>query len=386
MRSKKELNFYIDSYIMNHVNYKRKIDPNTNDEYYEGTYQLHLLDRTTIQEDEIEYVFNRLNDNGILIVGDSPVLYGDFENYRYVRKAMYSNPEEVYDAEKCKQLMSEFKTMKVETEEDRDKYNSLREKLILMNSKLVNFIVAGFNQKGQFNSNLEELTSYGYEGLIMAIDKYAPDKGRFFSYAKKYIQGYVIGGIKYLNGFTSRYFAYKYMEAKKELEKELDITIDCDDEYIDEIARKIYSQDSQPLDTVEQLKTKISLMNILSIDEFEDSVYDDNTLYREVIDSVDNEFLEEEINKVLSKLTNRERKIIVAKYGLIDDCPKNYEETAAIFGCSRQSIYCVEKNALKKVKNSSAYTKKLFEYYYDMDDYNYSPTGIETVKVKQKRK
>ena len=383
MRKKEELDLYIYNHIMNQVNYKRKINPDTLEEYYEATYQLHtLFDKTTIEEDEIEYVFNRLNENGVIIVGNSPVLYGDFENYRYVVKPMYSKQKELFNKEKFNELMAEFKTMEIETKEDEEKYNLLRKQLITMNARYVEYIVASFNYNGEFDP--EELASHGYEGLILAVDNYNPEKGLFSEFAKKCIKGHIINGIKQMKGFNSRHFAYKYSLAKTELEQELGIIIDDETEYIDEIAEKIHSQDNFPVDTIEELKTKISLMNILSIDEIGDSFYDDNTLYHEVIESENKESFMDDFNN-LTSLTAREKEYLIVKYGLTDGINKTYEAAGEILGCSRQCVKNIEQRALKKLQQKWAYIK-FGSYYGDIGEYDYSPTGIDSVNVKQKVK
>lgn len=381
MRKKEELDLYIEEHVMNHVNYKRKIDSNTNEEYYEGSYPLHHLYKVTIQDDEIEYVFNKLNEKGILVVGDSPVLYGDFENYRYVIKPMYSKPKEQFDKEKNDALIKELKNMKVETSEDKEKYDILRKQIISMNARFVDYIVSAFNCN-EFSD--EELASYGYEGLIIAVDKFNPEKGLFSVFAKKCIQGQIINGIKQMKGFTSRHFSYKYALAKAELEHELGIEIDDATEYIDEIAKKIHSQDEFPVNTVEELKTRISLMNTLSIDEIGDTFYDDNTLYNEVIESENKKNFMDDFND-LTTLTVKEKEYLIVKYGLIDGINKTGEAAGKILGCSRQCVSDIEKRALKKLQRKWAHIK-FGSYYDDIGEYDYCPTGIETVNVKQKVK
>ena len=378
-----KLDLYIDEHIINYVSYKRKIDENTGEEYYEKTLPLNFLEKINLTDEEFEYVFNRLNDKGILVAGDSPVLYGDFDNYRCVQKFRYSKPKELYDAKKCNELMYKLKSMKVETEEEQVEYGLLRKKLISMNVRLVDYIIGRLNYGSKFN--IDELSSYGYEGLIMAVDRFDPNKGGFYSFAKNYILGYINRGMKNLKGFSTLRFASKYIKAKTDLEQELGIVIDDDIDFIDEIANKIYLQDKRPIDTVEQIKTRISLMNILSLDEMDDEFYDDNTLYQEVIEPYNKEFLRDDLESALSKLSDIGRRCLIVKYGLNDEIDKTGSETAKIIGCKSRNVYVTENMAICKLKNYAS-NKKLRDYYASMGEYDYSPCGIETVNVKQKSK
>ena len=384
MRKKEELELYINEHLMNRVKYTRKVDENTNEEYYEGVLQLFILSRSNIEEDELEYVFNSLKEKGIIITGESQVLYGDYENYRYVKSPMTFTKKEEFDEEKANELLKKLKTMKVVTEEDKKEYDLIRKKVITMNTRLVEFLVDVFNKRGEYDPR--ELESYGYEGLIVAIDKYEYGKTKFSTYANKYIYGYIIKGMINLKGFSERYFYYKYLEAKKELQEELQITIDDDFEYLDEIATKIYHQKESSLDTIEEIKTKISLTDIVSLDEIEDQVYDDNTLYNEVIEKISNESLRKDIDDILSKLTPKQRKSVVETFGLDDDIPKNNREVASILGCSHQSVHFSAQQGINKIKCKYRNIIKLKAYYNSMKEYNYNPNGIESIKIKQKVK
>lgn len=341
------------------------------------------MDKAVITDDELEYVFHVLNDRDILVVGDSPVLYEDFDNYKYVKRPVYKNQRDLYDAKKCDELIHRFKTMKTETEKEKLEYDFLRKKLVSMNVRFVDFIVNRLNHNGEFNS--DELLSYGYEGLIIAVDNFNIDKGSFSEYAKKCIQGSIITGMRLLRGFPSARFYDKYKNAKKMVEEELGITIENEFKYLDEISTKIYLQDSKPLDTVEQIKSKISLINNLSLDEIEEEFYDDNTLYYAVIESLNLECLKKDIDKFLSKLTVREKEVMIEKYGLQDGKPKTDREVANNMGCRRQNVSEIEKRSLHKLKQEKDIVK-LEEYYNSIGEYDYNPCGIETVKIKQKSK
>lgn len=383
MRKKEELDLYIDKTVMDRVKYKRKINPETNEEYYEGTYKLSFFYRDNLTDEEIEYVFHELNRRQILVVGNSSVLYSDFENYRYVRRPMNRFQKEEFDEEKFNELIFKFKTMKQETEEEQEEAILLRKKIISMNTRLVDFMVDRFNTNNEFDS--DELASYAYEGLISAVDNYDLDKGSFANFTFKCIEGYLLRGRQYLKGFSSSNFFYKYKDSKQILEEELGRKIEDDLEYVDDIATQIHSTYKLHLDTVDDIKTRIFLMNLYSLETMEDELYDDNTLYNDVIESLNLESLKEELDKCLSKLTPREKEIMIEKWGLKDGVYKSSREVAKIVGCKHQNIAEMERRSLYKLRNGLA-TKKLEDYYTNMGEYDYSPTGIEFSTEKQKVK
>ncbi len=61
--------------------------------------------------------------------------------------------------------------------------------------------------------------------------------------------------------------------------------------------------------------------------------------------------LKEEINNILSTLTERERKILVLRFGLEDGSPKTLEEVGSIFKVTRERIRQIEAKALRKLRH-----------------------------------
>jgi len=61
--------------------------------------------------------------------------------------------------------------------------------------------------------------------------------------------------------------------------------------------------------------------------------------------------LKEEINNVLSTLNERERKILILRFGLEDGTPKTLEEVGSIFEVTRERIRQIEAKALRKLRH-----------------------------------
>ncbi|MCK5684626.1 RNA polymerase sigma factor RpoD [bacterium] len=74
--------------------------------------------------------------------------------------------------------------------------------------------------------------------------------------------------------------------------------------------------------------------------------------------------LQEQINTVLSTLTDRESRVIKYRFGLDDGCPHTLEEVGKMFGVTRERIRQIEAKALRKLRHPSR-SKQLKEFYLD---------------------
>ena len=174
-----------------------------------------------------------------------------------------------------------------------------RTKLIEHNLRLVAHIVRKYYMSAP---NQEDLVSIGSIGLIKAIDSFDHSNGaRFATYGARCIQNEIL----------------MHFRAQKKLGCEVSIneTIDMDKEgnpltYIDVIAVE---------DTIaEDIDRKIHITKAL-----------------ECVDTV---------------LTERERTVIILRYGLGRWRPRTQREVADLLGISRSYVSRIEKAALEKIK------------------------------------
>jgi len=63
--------------------------------------------------------------------------------------------------------------------------------------------------------------------------------------------------------------------------------------------------------------------------------------------------LKEEMSSALSALTDREKKILVLRFGVADGCPRTLEEVGNIFKVTRERVRQIEAKALKKLRHPS---------------------------------
>ena len=175
-----------------------------------------------------------------------------------------------------------------------------RQKLILHNLRLVSHIVRKYYST---SPDSEDLTSIGVIGLVKAVDTFKTESGtRFATYAARCIQNEV------LMHFRS--------QKKRSGEVSLGETIDID-------------RDGNPL----------TYMDVISTNE-------------DLSEDID---LKTRIEKVLrlirGVLNDRERQIVILRYGLFD-AKRSYtqKEVAERLGISRSYVSRIEKSALEKLK------------------------------------
>jgi RNA polymerase primary sigma factor len=73
------------------------------------------------------------------------------------------------------------------------------------------------------------------------------------------------------------------------------------------------------------------------------------------------ELLKAQLTKVLSELTDRERRVLLLRFGLEDDRPRTLEEVGKEFNVTRERIRQIEAKALRKLRHPSR-SRKLKDY------------------------
>ncbi len=174
-----------------------------------------------------------------------------------------------------------------------------REKLILHNLRLVSHIVRKYYGTAK---NQEDLISIGTIGLIKAVDSFNPDNGaRFATYAAKCIQNEIL----------------MHFRSQKKLSAEVSIneTIDTD-------------RDGNPLTYIDVIAT-------------EDNIEEE----------IDREVKATRVRRLLTAvLDERERQIILLRYGLSGEEPRTQREVAQLLGISRSYVSRIEKGALETLR------------------------------------
>lgn len=173
-----------------------------------------------------------------------------------------------------------------------------RQKLILHNLRLVAHIIRKYYSG---SSCQDDLISVGSIGLVKAVDSYNQSKTtKFATYAAKCIQNEVL----------------MFFRSQKKLMKEISIneTIDID-------------RDGNPL----------AYIDVISSDE-------------SIADDVDQKMQTAKMYCLIQKILNeRERQILIMRYGLYGSKQYTQCEVAAVLGISRSYVSRIEKSALDKL-------------------------------------
>ena len=176
-----------------------------------------------------------------------------------------------------------------------------RDILIERNLRLVAHIARKYTGP---NTSAEDLISIGTIGLIKAIHTYTSKKAaRLATYAARCIENEILMSIR-----TSK-------KNKQEVSISLPIGTDKDG-------------------------NEISLNDILGTDP------------DEIIDNLNLKFQIQALYRAIDQaLTQREKQIILLRYGLEGQTPKTQREIASIMGISRSYVSRIEKKALSKLKD-----------------------------------
>lgn len=176
---------------------------------------------------------------------------------------------------------------------------SARKKLIEHNLRLVAHISKKYNSTV---SDSDDLISIGTIGLIKAVDTFRPEKGhKLSSYAAICIQNEIL----------------MYLRAGKK--NALDISM------------------NEPIDT-DRHGNVLTLMDIIAVD---DTISDDIDM------AIKCNKLKNLIN---SDLTDRERSIVIKRYGLDGRMPLTQKELSKSMNISRSYVSRIEKKALDKLR------------------------------------
>lgn len=224
-----------------------------------------------------------------------------------------------------------------------------RHKMIRSNLRLVISIAKRYTNLGLSFSDLVE---EGNIGLMRAVDKFNYKKGyRFSTYASWWIKQAIMRALSN-QGKTIRIPVYmfdivsKWRKVRDALTQKLDRVPTRN-----EIA-KIMKVPASKIKEIENIANRPSSLNApLSIDgsaELIDLIQDEN--YDRPIQNTEEVFKTERIDKLLDCLDEREKKVIVLRFGLRGQEPHTLEETAKQFDITRERVRQIEAIAIRKIK------------------------------------
>ncbi len=240
-----------------------------------------------------------------------------------------------------------------------------KNELISANLRLVVAIAKKYTGRGML---FLDLIQEGNMGLIKAVDKFDYKKGfKFSTYATWWIRQAITRAIAD-QARTIRIPVHmvetinKMTRIQRQLVQELGR-----DPSAEEIAERMGS--GMSADKVREIQ-KIALDPVsleTPIGEEDDSHLGDFIEDKDAMSPdqyANNELLKDEINLVLSTLTEREEKVLRLRFGLEDGRTRTLEEVGKEFDVTRERIRQIEAKALRKLKNPTK-CKRLKEFLED---------------------
>lgn len=238
--------------------------------------------------------------------------------------------------------------------------------LCVKNAKLVKSRASRFVQFLGNDLDEDDITQFGYIGLIDAARRFDLSRDNAFStYAVSYIDSNIRRGLVN-TGFRIRIPVHfmDFVNKVKFYNSKFEQDGYTYSERVKLISEEVGAPEEKVMDAFMIVAKYLSIKSLdFNIDEDGDTSLGDMVPYEEICleDKVMKISLSDDIHKILETLTPKESKIIKLRFGI--DCDRSYtlEEVGQEFNLTRERIRQIEGKALRKLRHPSR-LKKLEGY------------------------